>query len=52
MPNLDTTKGKIKKAVADLTDSNKLHREGDRDVMAGKAKKAIDTARDAFKSKK
>lgn len=49
---LDTTKGKLKKAVAEITGNDKLHREGERDVLAGKAKSAIDTAKDAFKSKK
>ena len=49
---LDTTKGKLKKAVAEITGNDKLHREGERDELAGKAKQAVDSARDAFKSKK
>ena len=44
--NLDTAKGRIKQAVADLTGNKQPHREGKRDEMAGKAKDAIDTAKD------
>ncbi|MDO8388959.1 MAG: CsbD family protein [Actinomycetota bacterium] len=50
--NIDTAKGKVKQAIADLTGNDDLHREGERDELAGKAKNAIDTARDALKSPK
>lgn len=49
--NKDRTKGKIKQAVADLTDNDKLHREGKLDEMAGKAKDAIDAAREKLADK-
>jgi len=45
--NLDTAKGRIKQAIADLTGNKQLHREGKRDELAGKAKAAIDNAKDA-----
>lgn len=40
--NSDKTKGKIKQAVGDLTDNDKLRREGKVDEAAGKAKDVID----------
>lgn len=47
----DQMKGRVKQAVGDLTDDEKLKREGKVDEMAGKAKqtaeKLIDKAKDA-----
>ncbi len=42
----DKAKGKIKQAVGDLTDNDKLRREGKIDELAGKAKEVIDNVRD------
>ncbi|MFM2076491.1 MAG: CsbD-like [Actinomycetota bacterium] len=50
--NTDTAKGKIKQAVADLTDDKDLKREGKLDVATGKTKEAIDAARDKISPKK
>ncbi len=41
MANTDQAKGKIKQAVADLTDNSDLKREGKADERAGKAKQAV-----------
>jgi uncharacterized protein YjbJ (UPF0337 family) len=38
----DKAKGKIKQAVGDLTDNEKLRREGKIDEAAGKAKEVVD----------
>ena len=38
----DKTKGKIKQATGDLTDDNKLRREGKIEELAGKTKDVID----------
>jgi uncharacterized protein YjbJ (UPF0337 family) len=43
---VDKAVGKAKQAVGDVTDDPELRREGKRDEMAGKAKGAVDTARD------
>jgi len=42
----DQAKGKIKQAVGDLTDDDKLRREGKIDELAGKAKEVIDKVKD------
>ena len=48
----DEIKGRIKQAGGDLTDNDRLKREGKLDEMAGKAKqgveKAIDKTKDAL----
>lgn len=46
---IDKNKGKIKQAVADLTGNKKLKREGERDVLRGRAKGAIKKANRAVK---
>ncbi len=48
----DKAKGKVKQAVADVTDNDKLHREGKLDEAAGKAKDAVDAVRDKISPKK
>jgi uncharacterized protein YjbJ (UPF0337 family) len=47
----DKAKGHLKQAVGDLTDDKDLEREGKVDELAGKAKEAIDTARDKLTGK-
>lgn len=42
----DKAKGKIKQAVGDLTDNDRLRREGKIDEVAGKAKDVIDKVKD------
>ena len=49
--NADEVKGRIKKAVGELTGDEKLKREGTLDKAAGKAKEGIDKAKDALKGK-
>ena len=46
---IDKTKGKIKQAVADLTDDEKLKREGELDVAKGKVEGAIADVKAASK---
>ena len=41
-PNTDDLKGRAKEAVGDLTDNDKLKREGKADRAVGKAKELID----------
>ncbi|HUH06722.1 MAG TPA: CsbD family protein [Egibacteraceae bacterium] len=43
-------KGRAKEAVGDLTDNDRLKREGKKDQMEGKAKELIDDARDKLRS--
>jgi len=38
---IDKGKGKIKQAVGDLTGNKKLKREGERDVLKGRAKGVV-----------
>jgi len=38
--------GRAKQAAGDLTDDDELQREGKRDELAGKAKDAVDKAKD------
>lgn len=47
----DQAKGRIKEAVGDLTDDKDLQREGKVDKMAGKAKDAVDRAKDKLTGK-
>lgn len=46
MPNQDEAEGRIKEAAGDLTGDKDLQREGKVDQASGKAKDAIDDARD------
>ena len=49
MTNIDEAKGRAKRAAAELTDDEKLEREGTVDKAAGKAKEAVDEAADKAK---
>lgn len=42
----DKAKGKIKKAIGDLTGNKRLRREGKIDEVAGQAKEVIDNVKD------
>ena len=42
MGNLDDAKGRVKEAAGDLTDNDRLKREGKADQVAGKVKEKID----------
>lgn len=46
---IDKTKGRIKQAVGDLTDDNRLKREGQRDEAKGKIEGAIEEIKGAFR---
>jgi uncharacterized protein YjbJ (UPF0337 family) len=46
MSNPDDIKGRIKEAAGDLTDNDRLQREGKADQAEGKVKDAVDGARD------
>ena len=43
---MDKARGKVKKAVGDLTDDSEMKREGHVDEGAGKAKGAVDKVKD------
>jgi uncharacterized protein YjbJ (UPF0337 family) len=43
----DKAKGHVKQAVGELTDDERLEREGKADELAGKAKNVADKAKDA-----
>ena len=43
--DLDQAKGRVKQAAGDLTDNEKLKREGKRDEAAGKAKEVLEDAK-------
>lgn len=47
----DEAKGRAKKAAGEVTGDEKLKREGQVDKASGKAKQAIDKAKDAVKKK-
>ena len=47
----DDMKGRAKEAVGDLTDDDKLKREGQTDQAVGKVKEKIDEAADKIKDK-
>jgi len=47
--NTDDLKGRAKEAVGDLTDNDKLKREGKTDRASGKVKDVIDKAEDKAK---
>lgn len=42
----DEAKGRVKEAAGDLTDNDRLKREGRGDQAAGKTKEAVDKVRD------
>jgi len=46
MSNTDDLKGRAKEAAGDLTDNDRLQREGKADRAEGKAKDLVDGARD------
>ena len=45
-PNTDDLKGRAKDAVGDMTDDDRLKREGKADRASGKAKKMVDDVKD------
>ena len=47
--NTDEAKGRAKRAAGELTDDDKLKREGTVDEAAGKAKESVDKAADKAK---
>ena len=46
---MDEAKGRVKRAVGELTGNDKLKREGTVDKLAGKVKQGIDKAKDSLK---
>ena len=46
MSNTDDLKGRVKEAAGDLTDNDRLQREGKADQAAGKAKDVVDGVKD------
>lgn len=46
MSNTDDLKGRAKEAAGDLTDNDRLQREGKADQAEGKVKDLVDSARD------
>jgi len=48
--NMDEAKGRAKRAAGELTDDEKLKREGTVDKAAGEAKEAVDKVTDKAKS--
>lgn len=46
MPNTDDIKGRVKEAAGDLTDNDRLQREGKLDQASGKVKEFVDDAKD------
>ena len=51
MKNVDQMKGRVKEAAGDLTDNDRLKREGKTDRFAGKAKEIVDSTRDKAEEK-
>ena len=49
MTNADEAKGRVKRAAGELTDDEKLKREGSVDKAAGAAKRTVDKAADKAK---
>ena len=49
MTNADEAKGRVKRAAGELTDDEKLKREGSVDKAAGAAKRTVDKAADTAK---
>lgn len=50
--NVDEAKGRVKKAVGELTGNDELKREGTIDKASAKVKDAVDHVKDALKGKK
>ena len=48
----DEVKGRVKKAVGELTGNDKLKREGEIDKVAGKVKQGVDKVKDTLQGKK
>ncbi|MGI8982819.1 MAG: CsbD family protein [Pirellulaceae bacterium] len=48
----DEIKGRVKKAVGELTGNNKLKREGQIDKVAGKMKQGVDQVKRTLQGKK
>jgi len=46
VPNTDDIKGRVKEAAGDLTDNERLQREGKADQAAGKVKEFVDDAKE------
>ena len=46
MPNTDDIKGRVKEAAGDLTDNDRLKREGKTDQAAGKVKEVAGDVKD------
>jgi uncharacterized protein YjbJ (UPF0337 family) len=46
VPNSDEIKGRVKEAAGDLTDDDKLKREGKADRASGKVKETMDDVKD------
>jgi uncharacterized protein YjbJ (UPF0337 family) len=46
MSNTDDIKGRVKEAAGDLTDNDRMKREGKADQIEGKVKDLVDDARD------
>lgn len=49
---LDQAKGRIKKAIGELTDDQELKNEGTIDKVAGKVKEGVEKVKDTFQGKK
>ncbi len=49
---MDEAKGRVKKAVGELTGDERLKREGTVDKAAGKVKQGVDHVKDALQGKK
>lgn len=47
----DELKGRVKKAVGELTGNQRLKREGDIDKAAGKIKQGVDKVKDTLQGK-
>jgi uncharacterized protein YjbJ (UPF0337 family) len=51
MPNMDEIKGRAERAGGELTDDDKMKREGSIDKAAGKTKDAVNKTADKAKEK-
>ncbi|MEY2474336.1 MAG: CsbD-like [Actinomycetota bacterium] len=51
MENVDQIKGRVKEAAGDLTDNDRLKREGKTDRVAGKAKEVVDKGKNFAEDK-
>jgi uncharacterized protein YjbJ (UPF0337 family) len=49
MPNTDDLKGRAKEAAGDITDNDRLKREGKTDRASGKVKETIDNVEEKAK---